>query len=152
MNAFTQKALLNKLRDAKKRQKKNGFTLIELLITVVILGVLSAVAIPGFLAQKDKADIAAANAQGKALMTACKAALQEVPVARVAFNLQSTKTFGKVTWTPTITPTVSTNIGVPDKGCSSVTSGSATNQDYFLNVNTGEVTNTAKTGGAVDAS
>ena len=56
MNAFTQRALLNKLRDAKKRKKKNGFTLVELLIVVIILGVLTSVALPSLLGTRNKAD------------------------------------------------------------------------------------------------
>ena len=56
MNTFTQRALLNKLRDAKKRQKQNGFTLVELLIVVIILGVLTSVALPSLLGTRDKAD------------------------------------------------------------------------------------------------
>ena len=51
---------------------ETGFTLVELLIVVVILGVLSGVALPSFLSQRDKANVSAANAQGKQLMTACK--------------------------------------------------------------------------------
>lgn len=56
MNTFTQRSLLNKLRDAKKRQKQNGFTLVELLIVVIILGVLTSVALPSLLGTRDKAD------------------------------------------------------------------------------------------------
>ena len=143
LNSSLQLALLNHKKTKSALQK--GFTLIELLITVVILGVLSSVAVPGFLAQKDKADIAAANAQGKALMTACKAGLQENPVSAVDFNLRTPKDFGKVTWTPTLAAG-----GIPTT-CSSVTTGASTNQEYRLNTSTGEVTNTAGTAAAVDA-
>ena len=60
MNAFTSKALLNKLH-AKK--EANGFTLIELMAVVVIVGVLSAVGVPQLLAANDKAKDAAAQAE-----------------------------------------------------------------------------------------
>jgi type IV pilus assembly protein PilA len=55
-----------------KKAKKNGFTLVELLIVVVVLGILSGVALPNFLAQRDKAKVGAANAAAAALMTACE--------------------------------------------------------------------------------
>ena len=48
-----QLALLNKKKLRKLNQK--GFTLVELLIVVVVLGVLSAVALPNFLGANDRA-------------------------------------------------------------------------------------------------
>merc|ERR1712224_326095 len=52
---------------------QKGFTLVELLIVIVIIGVLSSIALPAFLSNRDKAEIAKAEAEAKALANKCVA-------------------------------------------------------------------------------
>jgi len=77
LNSRLQLSILN--RKKGKNLAEKGFTLIELLITVVILGTLSAIALPNFLGVREAADqkaaIASATALGKEYSTAIVADL-----------------------------------------------------------------------------
>ena len=73
---LAQRALFQRLQSSKKRNKlQAGFTLVELLIVVIIVGILSAIAIPAFLNQQEKARAKAADTTVMGAARAC-AALQ----------------------------------------------------------------------------
>ena len=65
LNSRLQLALLNRKKSRNVLEK--GFTLVELMIVIVIVGVLSAVALPNFLSQTAKAKSTEATSQISAL-------------------------------------------------------------------------------------
>merc|ERR1711871_159987 len=75
LNSKLQLALLNRKKGRNLIEK--GFTLVELMIVIVIVGILSAVALPNFLSQTDKAKATEAKSVSSAYLKQIYAAYQE---------------------------------------------------------------------------
>ncbi len=58
---------------SKRKKNEGGFTLIELIMVIVILGIISAVAIPKFLSLSDSAKLSAARGVGGAVASSISA-------------------------------------------------------------------------------
>jgi len=75
-------ALLSKLnskRSGKQNALQKGFTLVELMVVIVIVGILSAIAIPNFFSATDKAKATEAKTQISAILKQGQAYYTEDP-------------------------------------------------------------------------
>lgn len=69
-----------------RRRRQSGFTLIELLVVVAIIGILSAIAVPVFANVQQRARVAKANADTRALVSAVSMYIAHMTVIPTALD------------------------------------------------------------------
>jgi len=93
------KLALRLIQRLKKKQAEtsNAFTLVELLVVVAIVGILSAIALPNFLAQTDKAKATEAKTHMASTLKQAHAKFLEDGAAPESTNSNMNSTYGTPT-------------------------------------------------------
>ena len=110
LNSKLQLALLNRKKSRNLLEK--GFTLVELMIVIVIVGVLSSVALPQFLNQRQKAQSTECTAKMASLLQQVRSDYQIDQDASEAMNsiVAGTIATGRLTASPTTAGASVTNV------------------------------------------
>ena len=98
-SSTSQKLALRLVQRIKRQQAQspNAFTLVELLVVVAIVGILSAIALPNFLAQTDKAKATEAKTHMASTLKQAHAKFLEDGAAPESTNSNMNSTYGTPT-------------------------------------------------------
>ncbi|AII44098.1 hypothetical protein KR100_12130 [Synechococcus sp. KORDI-100] len=147
LNSKLQLALIN--RKKRRNLLEKGFTLVELMIVIVIVGILSAVALPNFLNQTKKARLTEAKTiisaglkqanmlylEGNAVAAGSTTACDDIEVPAAPQN----------DWAYTCTPTA-TDMTISAAGVADSTNDGVGSGDWVMTYSTGVVTEGTPTG------
>ena len=133
--------MLNRMRNMQE-ENEGGFTLIELLVVIIIIGVLSAIAIPVFLNQRQKGYDAAAKSDARNLATLEETYLTDNSTYVAAASAAAATTALGYKPSANVNAVV-INIDTNKEFCLKTTSAST--KDFWYDNATGGISNTAPT-------
>ena len=143
LNPSLRLALLQKAK-GKKNIFQKGFTLVELMTVIVIVGVLSAVALPSFLSQAGKAKGTEAKAQISSIMKDAAAVYQQGQEEQVLLVMGGANAAAGTTYT-------CEGFGAPPD-LNAAKDNTKTVFDYACSLDANDVLKVIATGNAIDSS